>query len=132
MQRYGSSFGKGAGCPIRFLLSPLKVQTPFVQSLNSSAVMSEIFEPFVFFHSSLYNTTISSTGAIITGADADFQLPQAVLREIFPSFQIMVDLYFQPTFCAICVKSAPTALLPFLFLSSGIFKQKRACVLLQL
>src|SRR5690554_2992811 len=132
MQRYGNSFGKGAGCPTRFLLSPLNVHTPFVHALNSSDVISDILLPLVFFHSSLYKTTINSTGAITTGAEADFQLPHAVLREMLPSFQTIVDLYFQPTFCAIFVKSAPTARLPPLFLSNGMFRQKRACALLHL
>ncbi len=56
---------------------------PCVQFLNSSPIMSDCFVPFVFFHSSLYKTTISSTGAITTGAEVDFQEPQAVRLEIF-------------------------------------------------
>ena len=44
---------KGAGCPIFFLLSPLKVQSPFVQFMNSSRVTSETLLPLVFFQLSL-------------------------------------------------------------------------------
>ena len=46
MQRLGSSIGKGAGCPIFFLLSPLKIQSPFVHFINSSRVISDF--PFLF------------------------------------------------------------------------------------
>ena len=50
MQRSGSSTGNGAGCPVLFLLSPLNAHNPFVQSMNSFRVISDIFDPLVFFH----------------------------------------------------------------------------------
>ena len=40
MQRSGSSTGKGAGWPIFVLRSPLNVQSPFVQSMNSGTTHS--------------------------------------------------------------------------------------------
>src|SRR5208283_5580762 len=89
MHRNGSSTGKGAGWPIRVLRSPLNVHRPFVQSLNSPGMISDFREPLVFFHESLYNTTISSTGAITYGAEALAHDPHAVLRDILPSFQTM-------------------------------------------
>ncbi|MCL2131943.1 MAG: UPF0175 family protein [Lentimicrobiaceae bacterium] len=82
----------------------------------------------MIFASSLYGQGKLSLGQAAEVAN----LSKRTFAEIFPSFQIIVNLYFQPTFCAICVKSAPTALLPFLFLSKGIFKQNLACVLLHL
>jgi hypothetical protein len=59
--------------------------------MNSSRVTSDILLPPVFFHLFLYNTTINSTGAITNGAEALFHEPQAVRREMFPSFQMMVE-----------------------------------------
>lgn len=44
---------------------------------------------------------MTSTGEITQGAEAEHQLPQAVRREILPSFQIIVVWYFQPTLLAI-------------------------------
>jgi len=49
---------------------------------------------------------ITSTGAITYGALALSQDPQAVLLDIFPSFHIIVEKYFQPTSLAIFVISA--------------------------
>ena len=92
--------GKGAGCPIFFLLSPEKVHIPFVHCINSSFVVSDL-PRFAFFHSSLYITTTSSTGAIICGELALIKLPLALLFEILPSFHIIVVLYCQPTCFAI-------------------------------
>src|SRR3989344_9193282 len=91
IHRRGNSIGNGAGCPpAPFLLWPLKVQTPFVQSINSCFVISFFLLP-VFFQLSLYKTKINSTGAITYGAEADINEPQAVRREILPSFQIIVE-----------------------------------------
>jgi hypothetical protein len=50
MQRRGSSSGKGAGCPVLFLLSPLNVHSPFVQSMNSRRAMSDFPVPELRFH----------------------------------------------------------------------------------
>jgi len=74
---------------------------------------------------------ITSTGEIIEGAEADIQLPQAVRREILPSFQIIVVWYFQPTFLASVVISAQTLFLPFLFLSKGILRHNLPVGLVQ-
>ena len=87
----GSSTGNGAGCPTLVFFSPLNVHRPFVHAMNSSFVMSDSREPLVFFHAFLYRTTISSTGAITYGAEALNHEPHAVRREMFPSFQIMVE-----------------------------------------
>ena len=70
---------------------PLNVHKPFVQSMNSFRSISEILLPLVFFQFFLYSTMINSTGAITYGADALFHDPQAVLREMLPSFQTMVE-----------------------------------------
>ena len=82
---------------LSFLLSPLNDQIPFVHDTNSSFVMSLTFCAFLF-HSFLYKTTISSTGAMTYGADADLKLPHAVRREILPSFQIMVGGHLHHSF----------------------------------
>src|SRR3989344_3862623 len=88
----GNSTGNAAGCPpAPFLLWPLKVQIPFVQSINSCLVISFFLLPPVFFQLSLYKTKINSTGAMIYGAEADINEPQAVRRDMFPSFQIIVE-----------------------------------------
>src|SRR3990170_8717051 len=121
MQRLGSSKGKGAGWPTRFLLSPLKFQTPFVHSIKSLRVTSD-FPLCVFFHVFLYKTIMTSTGAITKGADALSHDPQAVRRDIFCSFQIIVEWYFQPISFAIHVMSAATLCWPPLFLSKGTFR----------
>src|SRR3972149_2014594 len=86
---FGNSIGNGAGCPTLFLLSPLNTQTPFVQSINSCFVISDFLLPPSFFQCFLYRITITSTGAITNGADALIHEPQAVRRDIFPSFQII-------------------------------------------
>ena len=57
---------------MRFLLSPLNVHRPFVQSMNSFRSISEVLLPLVFFQFFLYSTMINSTGAITYGADALF------------------------------------------------------------
>ena len=44
-----------------------------------------------FFHTDLYRTTISSTGAMTYGADALIHEPQAVRREMLPSFHTIVE-----------------------------------------
>ena len=63
MHRRGSSRGNGAGWPVRLRLSPLNVHKPFVQSMKSRRSMVEV--PLSrFFHTDLYITTISSTGAM--------------------------------------------------------------------
>src|SRR5512133_384753 len=49
IHRSGSSTGNGAGCPTFVFLSPLNVQSPFVQAINSARVMSEVPDPLVFF-----------------------------------------------------------------------------------
>src|SRR5512137_2153531 len=85
--------------------------------------MSDLRDPLVFFQVSLYRTTTSSTGAMTYGAEALTHDPHAVLREIFPSFQIIVEWYENPAFFAIVVRSAPTLCWPPLFLSSGILRQ---------
>jgi hypothetical protein len=90
MQRRGSSRGNGAGCPVRFRLSPLKVHIPFVQSMKSLRLMSDVPPPERFFHTDLYSTTMSSTGAMTYGADALIQEPHAVRREMLPSFHTIV------------------------------------------
>lgn len=94
MQRLGNSRGNGASCPIRLPLSPLKFHIPKTQSLNSSPVIS-LSPPYFLFHSSLYSTMTTSTGAMTCGALADFQLPQAARRDMLPSFHIIVVWYFQ-------------------------------------
>src|SRR3989344_3344529 len=126
IHRLGNSIGNGAGCPpAPFLLWPLKVQTPFVQSINSCLVISFSLLVPVFFQLSLYKTKINSTGAITYGAEADIKEPQAVRRDMLPSFQIIVEWYFQPISFAIFVISAPTDFWPPLFLSSGILSKNR-------
>ncbi len=70
-------------------------------------------------------TMIVSTGAMMCGALADFQLPHAVLRDILPSFQMMVAWYFHPTAMAIWVMSEDSGCLPFLFLSRDTFTHSR-------
>ena len=122
IHRFGNSTGKGVGCPIFDFFSPLKVQTPCVQDINSSLTMSDCFEPLIFFQLSLYSTTINSTGAITYGQEALNQDPQADDLEIFPSFHIIVEWYLNPTFFAITVTSAPMLWCPPLFLSNGMFK----------
>ena len=87
MHRNGSRQGTGPGT-IFFFFSPLNVHRPFVHSMNSSFEISDTHDPLVFFHDFLYSTTISSTGGITYGADALAHEPHAVLREIFPSFQM--------------------------------------------
>src|SRR3989344_2991425 len=92
IHRLGNSIGNGAGCPpAPFLLCPLKVHTPFVQSINSFFVISFSLLRPVFFQLSLYKTKINSTGAITYGAEADIKEPHAVRRDILPSFQIIVE-----------------------------------------
>src|SRR5579871_6259123 len=104
MHLRGNSTGNGAGCPTFFLLSPLKFHTgvdagslspsnsqkPLVQLMKSSRDMSEIRLPLVFFHVVLYITRITSTGEITKGAEALSHEPQAVLLEMFCSFQMIV------------------------------------------
>src|SRR4030067_1531651 len=121
MHRLGSSTGNGAGWPTRFLLSPLKFQTPFVHSIRSLRTTSD-FPLWIFFHNFLYRTIMTSTGAITKGADALSQDPQAVRRDIFCSFQIIVEWYFQPIPFAMHVMSAATLCCPPLFLSNGMFR----------
>ena len=87
--RRGNSRGNGASCPTRFALSPLKLQIPKTQFLNSSPVMS-LVPCRSRFHASLNSTITTSTGAMICGALADCQLPQAVRREMLPSFHKIV------------------------------------------
>ena len=58
--------------------------------MNSFREISDSPDPLVFFHESLYSTTISSNGAITYGADALSHDPHAVRRELFHSFQMMV------------------------------------------
>jgi len=91
MHRRGSSSGNGAGCPVRLRLSPLNVHSPFVQSMKSWRLMSEVPAPARFFHTERYSTTISSTGAITYGAEALIQDPHAVRREMLPSFHTIVE-----------------------------------------
>src|SRR4030067_2107141 len=122
MHRLGSSTGNGAGWPTRFLLSPLKFQTPFVHSINSFRTTSD-FPLCVFFHIFLYRIIMTSTGAITKGADALSQDPQAVRLDMFCSFQIIVEWYFHPISFAIQVMSAATLCWPPLFLSNGTFRQ---------
>src|SRR4030067_3830332 len=105
MHRLGSSAGKGAGLPTRFLLSPLKFQTPFVHSIKSFRTTSD-FPLCIFFHVFLYRIIMTSTGAITKGADALSQDPQAVRLDMFCSFQIIVEWYLQPNSFAILVFSA--------------------------
>ena len=59
----------------------------------------------------------------IKGADALTQEPHAVRLEVFCSFQITVEWYFQPISLAIIVRSAQILCCPPLFLSSGTFRQ---------
>lgn len=116
MHRRGNSRGNGASCPILFPDSPLNVQTPSTQFLNSSAVMS-LVRCRSRFHDPLYSTMTTSTGVMMWGALADFQLPHAVRLLMFPSFQTIVVWYFQPTSIANRVTSEDKGCLPFLFLS---------------
>ncbi len=107
-RRRGNSSGNGASCPMRLPLSPGNDQTPHAQSLNSSALMS--LAPCRYrFHSSLHRMMIVSTGAIMRGALADFQLPQAARRLMLPWFHITVAWYFQPALMAATVVRRSTA-----------------------
>jgi hypothetical protein len=76
---------------VRFLLSPLNVHRPLVQSKNSWRLMVVLLVPDERFHWARYNTTMSSTGAMTKGADALIQEPHAVRREMLPSFQTIVE-----------------------------------------
>jgi hypothetical protein len=59
--------------------------------MNSLRAMVVLRVPDVRFQCARYSTTISSTGAMTKGADALIQEPHAVRREMFPSFQMMVE-----------------------------------------
>src|SRR5258706_8003186 len=90
MQRYGSSIGKGAGCPIFFADSVGKSQTDLVNSRNSSFVIvsflaSDLSRPKF----PLENTRIYSCTSRSVGLEADCHDPQAVeLLALAALFQI--------------------------------------------
>src|SRR4051812_23525993 len=90
IRRLGSSSGYGAGCPTRTGFAPENVQVPRLYSMKSLASISQVFPWSGRFQVSLKKTGIISTGAVTNGADGFLQLPQAVRREMFCSFQTIV------------------------------------------
>jgi hypothetical protein len=59
--------------------------------MKSFRRMSDFPADACFFHTDLYSTTMSSTGAITYGAEALIHDPHAVRREMLPSFHTIVE-----------------------------------------